>query len=297
MIVPRETIQENPLLERDCKEFEVKLKDYFLTLEDFVLIKNKNYGFLETCPQPINSLDQYYKSDSYISHTDSRKNSFEKIYQSTKFINIRHKFSMLSLAKKNSKLLDYGCGAGDFLAFAKTKNLDVMGVEPNPKALEIARKKVGKNRVSNIELKNIHETFDIITLWHVLEHIPNLYEFIDELKVHLNPGGNIYIAVPNYKSFDAQFYKKYWAAYDVPRHLWHFSPESMKNLFNSFGMKIEKQHALWFDSFYVSLLSEKYKKTTLGFLRAMLIACISNLLGILTGNFSSIVYQISKDEK
>ncbi|SMC31900.1 class I SAM-dependent methyltransferase [Moheibacter sediminis] len=288
-------MNENPLQERELSEFILELKDYFLTQEGFVLRKNPEFGFLETYPQPLENLNKYYESKDYISHSDSNKSISDKTYQLIKVINIRHKFSMLGNIKKGAKILDYGCGTGDFLAFAKSKDLDVLGVEPNESAREITQKKVGKNSVLNSDLKDISETFDIITLWHVLEHIPNLYEFIEELKKHLNPNGEILIAVPNHLSFDAKFYKKHWAAYDVPRHLWHFSPKSMDMLFNNFGMKIEKRYALWFDSFYVSLLSEKYKKTEFGFFRAVAIALISNLIGIFTGNFSSVVYKITKN--
>lgn len=285
-------MNEKPLQERD---FELKLKDYFLTQEDFVLKRNTEFGFLETFPQPLENLDKYYESEDYISHSDSNKSTSDKIYQFIKTINIRHKFSMLKNPKSGSKILDYGCGAGDFLAFAKNKNLKVLGIEPNQNARKIAQNKVGENLVLNSGLKEISETFDIITLWHVLEHIPNLCEFIEELKSHLNPNGKIYIAVPNHQSYDAKFYKKHWAAYDVPRHLWHFSPESMETLFNSFGMKIEKRYALWFDSYYVSMLSEKYKKSSFRFIRAIVIATLSNFNGVFTGNYSSVVYQITKN--
>ncbi len=290
-------MNENLSQKVNYKEFKLELKDYFLTQEDFVLKRNSEFGFLETHPRPIENLDKYYESETYISHTDSRKNISEKIYQLIKTINIKKKFSMLSSPKPGTKILDYGCGVGDFLAFAQNKNLNILGVEPNLNAMKIAQNKVGKNLIVNYELKNISEKFDVITLWHVLEHIPDLYEFIEELKKHLNPDGRILIAVPNHLSFDAKFYKKYWAAYDVPRHLWHFSPESMEALFNSFGMKIEKKYALWFDSFYVSFLSEKYKKTNLGFLRAFIVAFISNINGIISGNYSSIVYKITKNGK
>lgn len=297
MIVPRETMNESHSKQINYKDFELELKDYFLTQEDFVLKKNSEFGFLETFPQPIENLDKYYESENYISHSDSSKSISDKIYQFVKNFNIKHKFTMLGNPAKRTELLDYGCGAGDFLAFAKSKNLEVLGVEPNEKARKIAQEKVGENSVTNSELKNISEQFDIITLWHVLEHIPDLLEFIKELNSHLKPNGKIFIAVPNHQSFDAKFYKKYWAAYDVPRHLWHFSPKSLEKLFNSFGMKIEKRHALWFDSFYVSLLSEKYKKSSLGIFRAVLIATLSNLLGFFDGNYSSVVYQITKKRK
>ena len=273
-----------------------KLKDYFLSMEEFELRKNEKFGFLETFPQPLENLAKYYESEDYISHTDSSKNLSEKIYQFIKNYNIRYKFSKLGKLKSGTKILDYGCGAGDFLLYAKNKNLDVFGIEPNESALAITRKKIGQNNASEKSIQELNEQFDIITMWHVLEHIPNLFEFIETLKSKLNPGGKIFIAVPNHQSFDAKFYQKYWAAYDVPRHLWHFSPNSFHKLFNSFGMKIEKTFPLWFDSYYVSLLSEKYKKMPFGFLRAAVIGSFSNFIGIFNGNYSSVIYQITKNE-
>lgn len=273
-----------------------QLKDYFLTNEGFELRENKPFGFLETYPQPIEDIDRYYASENYISHTDSKKTAFEKIYQFIKNYNIRYKFRLLKNRKAGARLLDYGCGAGDFLAYAKKQNLNVYGVEPHPDALEITQKKIGKEMASSMHLEEINQRFDYITLWHVLEHIPDLFEFIGQLKDHLTVDGKMLIAVPNYTSFDARFYKEHWAAYDVPRHLWHFSPDSFEKLFNSFGMKIEKKHPLWFDSYYVSMLSEKYKKSRLGIFRAIGIASVSNFMGIFTGNYSSVVYQITKNE-
>ncbi len=275
----------------------LKLRDYFLSMEEFELIKNEIYGFLETHPRPLDDLEKYYDSKDYISHTDAKNSLFERVYQFIKNYNIRYKFRKLKASKKNASLLDFGCGSGDFLAYAQQKEMDVFGIEPNQTALSITQKKIGENRASNKNLSEVKSKFDYITLWHVLEHIPDLMAFIEELKSKLKDDGRLFIAVPNFLSFDAKFYQNYWAAYDVPRHLWHFSPESIERLFNSFGMKIEKTYPLWFDSYYVSMLSEKYKKSSFGFLRAFLIASVSNLLGIFNGNYSSVIYQISKIKK
>ena len=182
------------------------------------------------------------------------------------------------------------------MAYAKKKNTKVFGIEPNEKALKIAQEKAGKDTISNQTIFELEEKFDVITLWHVLEHIPDLYAFLNEVGDKLNSKGELLIAVPNYKSFDANFYKNYWAAYDVPRHLWHFSPESLEKLFLNFGMKLVKRYPLWFDSYYVSLLSEKYKKSKVGFIRAIAIASLSNFLAIFTGNYSSVVFQFKKNE-
>jgi len=284
-------MKENPLPE---KVSIMKLKDYFLTKEPFSLVRNSQFGYLETFPQPLDNLDDYYKSEEYISHTDGQKNLFEKVYQFFKYFNIRYKFSLLDSPKKGTKILDYGCGVGDFLAFAKKQKLEVLGIEPNENAREIAQHKLGENFIINENISNLNEQFDYITLWHVLEHIPNLEEFLKSLKDKIKDDGTILIAVPNYKSFDAQYYKKYWAAYDVPRHLWHFDPKSMEKLFDAYGMKIEKNYPLWFDSFYVSILSEKFKKNKLGIITAICVALISNFIGLFNGNTSSIVYKIKK---
>lgn len=274
---------------------EMKVKDYFLTKETFSLIRNQQYGYLETFPQPLENLEKYYQSDSYISHTDSKKNLFEKTYQFFKYFNIRYKFSLLNSPKKDSKILDYGCGVGDFLTYAKQKKLTILGVEPNQNAREIAQQKLGESSVIDKTISEINEQFDYITLWHVLEHIHDLENFIPSLKDKLKDDGTLLIAVPNFKSFDAKYYKKYWAAYDVPRHLWHFDPQSIQSLFKEFDMSIEKTYPLWFDSFYVSILSEKFRKNKFGIISAFCIALISNFIGTLNGNTSSIVYQIKKN--
>jgi SAM-dependent methyltransferase len=272
----------------------LNLKDYFLTNEEFQLIENKKFGYLETFPVPEN-LSKYYESENYISHTDTQKTVFEWIYQFIKKQNLRYKFSLLNHPKPDKNLLDIGCGAGDFLKFAKDRNLNIFGIEPNQKARKIAGLKLGNDTTIDSEISGFKQEFDYITLWHVLEHIPNLHETIWEIKAGLKPDGKLYIAVPNYRSFDAKFYKNYWAGYDAPRHLWHFSPESLEKLFTSFGMKIEKKYPLLFDSYYVSWLSEKYKNSKLGFFKSLTIGTISNCVGFFNGNYSSIIYQISKN--
>src|SRR5690606_17173166 len=241
-------------------DLKLELSDYFFSREDFRLYENKEFGYLETRPQP-DDLSFYYESEEYISHTDATKSRIEKLYAFVKNFNIRYKFAKLKNVQPGKKLLDYGCGTGDFLVFAQNQKLKVFGFEPNGFAFNIAQKKLNNSHVFNQPNEVFDQQYDVITLWHVLEHIPDLLAFVEELKTLLKPEGKIYIAVPNHLSFDAKFYRNYWAAYDVPRHLWHFSPESVHKLFNSFGMKIEKQFPLWFDSYYVSILSEKYKKT------------------------------------
>lgn len=282
-------------MEQFESDLVLKTKDYFLTGEEFCLYRNHEFGFLETRPVPIDKLSDYYNSENYISHSDARKSFWDRIYQSVKKYNIGYKFSKLGYKEGKKSLLDFGCGTGDFLKYAQNKGLDVYGIEPNPDALKLTQKKVGDENASSSNLVDLDMTFDYITLWHVLEHIPNLNEFITELKTKLKPDGKILIAVPNHKSFDAKFYKSCWAAWDVPRHIWHFSNDSFQKLMYKNELKKVKLYPLWFDSFYISILSEKYKKSKFGIFRAIPIAILSNTKALFDKNWSSVIYLIQKN--
>jgi ubiquinone/menaquinone biosynthesis C-methylase UbiE len=189
------------------------------------------------------------------------------------------------------KLLDIGAGTGDFLVLSKKFQWDVQGVEPDVNAGSLSATK-GVDLVRNIdELEG--QLFDVVTLWHVLEHLPNLDNTLVKIEALIRPGGNLIIAAPNYNSFDAAYYKEYWAAYDTPRHLWHFSKESMSVLFSR-GMTLFKVKPLIFDSFYVSLLSEKYKSGSKFSMKAIFIGLWSNISAWRTKEFSSLVYCFKK---
>src|SRR5690606_16438553 len=176
-----------------------KVKDHFLTQKEFYLNKNSEFGYLETHPIPEN-LSEFYKSEKYISHTNSSKSLFEKVYQKLKLYNIRYKFSKLDHKENGKKLLDIGCGTGDFIQFAQKKGLKIFGIEPNQKAIEIAKNKISREGEFFDELSDTDETFDSITLWHVLEHIPDLNRTLIEIKSKLKSEGELIIAVPNYRS-------------------------------------------------------------------------------------------------
>ncbi|WP_291091773.1 class I SAM-dependent methyltransferase [Empedobacter sp. UBA7494] len=293
--VPRETSQENPSKEGFSGIKKLDLKDYFLTGEKFEIYEDSETEVLYTLPQPIENLGKYYESKNYISHTDGKKSIFERFYQMAKSINLNNKLELINKVSNGKNILDYGCGVGDFLEHLQKNGYDVLGMEPNDSARKIAQSKIGNEKVTSTELEHNDQKFDIITLWHVLEHIPNLNEIIQQLKNHLSENGRLIIAVPNHKSYDAEYYGKYWAAYDVPRHLWHFSASSMNKLFNNFGMKIESIHPMKLDSFYVSLLSEKYKGNKLGFINALRIGLKSNAQAKKTGQYSSLIYIIKAE--
>ena len=287
------------MLGEQSKHTYILVKDYSVSGETFELVENETFGFLETKPQPdLDKLPDYYKSEDYISHTDSKRNLFEKTYHSVKKITLKKKLNLINYySKEKGTLLDVGCGTGDFLEFSMQNGWSVLGIEPNEQARHIANKKTN-NTVYNSEhlLKLKHHSFDIITLWHVLEHLPNLEEHISIFNKLLKPNGTLIIAVPNYKSYDAKFYKTYWAAFDVPRHLWHFSKSSIKNLMVTANMNVVKTYPMKFDAFYVSLLSEKYKTGRMKIVRPFFIGLISNLKAIWSKEYSSIIYCVKKGQ-
>ncbi len=270
----------------------LKTKDYSVSGESFELTFDEDKQMLITTPQP-ESLNKYYESEDYISHTDASKSLVDKIYQVVKKYSLAKKLVLIeSLSSGSKKLLDVGAGTGDFLSIAKNNKWNVFGVEPNTRANQLASKK-GLQLFANIE--ELGETnFDVITLWHVLEHLPNLESQIEKFKALLSDNGSLIIAVPNYKSYDAKKYGAYWAAYDVPRHLWHFSQSAIKRLFSNMDMEVVKTKPMIFDSFYVSLLSEKYKTGKQNFLRGFISGLKSNLSAINTGEYSSLIYIIKK---
>lgn len=273
----------------------LSVKDHSVSGEEFQLLHNEEFDMLETYPQPsLGKLPEYYKSEDYISHTDSRRNAFEKIYQFVKSISLKRKLKLINSVSEHSKtLLDVGCGTGDFLKLAKANNWIICGIEPNENARKIANQKTNQSIFEVEHLLNIEaHSFDVITLWHVLEHLPKLDDHILIFKKLLKSDGRLIIAVPNFKSHDAKWYKKYWAAYDVPRHLWHFSKTSISKLVAKEDMIVEKHLPMTFDSFYVSLLSEKYKSGYMNFFKAFWTGWRSNMKAKNTGEYSSLIYII-----
>lgn len=273
----------------------LKVKDFSVSKEEFQLIENKEYGFLETSPKPtVDKLPGYYQSEDYISHTDSKRNLFEKVYHLVRSISLKKKLKLINSFSSETKiLLDVGCGTGDFLQTAQQNQWIVSGIEPNNEARVIANKKTNKSVFGAEKLQELDsKRFDVITLWHVLEHLPNLEDDIKTFKNLLKEEGTLVIAVPNYKSFDAEYYKVFWAAYDVPRHLWHFNKTSISNLVAKQNMKVVEVKPMWFDAFYVSMLSEKYKTGKMNPVKGFWVGLRSNLKSLRTKEASSLIYVI-----
>ena len=268
----------------------ITVKNFSVSGESFSLLLNEEYQILKTHPQPtLDKLGSYYEFEDYISHTDGKRTLFEKMYHFIKRKAIRDKVKLInSYQPVKGRILDIGAGTGDFLLECKNQNWDILGIEPNDKAKGIA---LGKGIKFGDTIEKLESnSFDVITMWHVLEHVPDVEHQVAELKRLLKPSGTIIIAVPNFKSYDANHYKEFWAAYDVPRHLWHFSKTAIEKLFDKQNMNLEDIKPMWFDSFYVSLLSEKYKSGKMNFISGFFIGLISNVSGLFKKEFSSHIY-------
>jgi 2-polyprenyl-3-methyl-5-hydroxy-6-metoxy-1,4-benzoquinol methylase len=270
----------------------LKVKDHAVSKEQFSLFMDLDHQILMTDPQPdVNQIGVYYESEDYISHTDHQRNFTEKMYQYVKSISLKKKVKLINYWNLDKgKLLDFGAGTGDFLVEAKQDNWKAYGIEPSEKAKNIGKEKgiCYADSLSDFE----DHFFDVITLWHVLEHVHDLNGTVAELKRVLKPDGTLIVAVPNFKSYDATYYQEFWAAYDVPRHLWHFSRAAIDSLFSVHQMKIQKTLPMYFDSFYVSLMSEQYKYQKKNFIKAFIIGFLSNLKGFHTNEYSSHQYII-----
>lgn len=271
-------------------------KDYTVSHETFQLLKCTGCGFVITNPRPDEKdLSRYYLSDNYISHSNQSKNLIDQIYKVSRIFTLKWKYNLVRKfsvsPEANPAILDFGCGTGAFLQACEKHKMKTTGVEPSPVARTTAMKTTQAHIVP--DLQDVSGQFDTITLWHVLEHIADLNETLLNLKNHLKENGTMFIAVPNLQSQDARKYQAYWAGYDVPRHLWHFSPEPMKRLLEKHELRLIKTIPMRLDSYYVSLLSEKYKndKNKLSAIgNAIIQGWKSNHAAKSTQAFSSLIY-------
>lgn len=248
-------------------------KDHFATCEAFDIYECPECGFVFTQNIPDEKeIGRYYESQEYISHSDTKKGLFNRIYHVVRSIMLCRKARIIEKLTflKNGKILDYGAGTGYFARTMEKRGWDVTAIEKSPQARELAQKEFDYNMFPEEHLGNIKErSLDVVTLWHVMEHIQNLDSFWDELYRIIDDTGIAVIALPNCNSYDARKYKENWAAYDVPRHLWHFTPETVMRWGERHGFILERQMTMPFDGFYISMLSERYKGSSVPGVRGL----------------------------
>ena len=281
-----------PWCESDKAQINLWLKDEFLTKEDFHICECLNCGLLYTMPRPTKEkIGKYYKSQEYYSHQENNTGFIPRVYEAVKKVNLRNKYTLATKGLTVGKLLDIGCGVGDFLHTAEEKGWECIGVEPSEEAKAIARKRIKANVVDSADLEQMaDQSFDVITMWHVLEHVDNLKWQVEQLQRLIKPGGRIVIAVPNYKSYDGQYYKEHWAAYDVPRHLNHFNKSVINKIFKSKGLQLQVTDKLIWDAYYISFMSEQYSRHKFPLIKGAYQGLVSNCKARRSGEWSSMVY-------
>lgn len=274
------------------------VKDHSVSKEEFIIWQCSNCSLRFTQDVPDEeSIGKYYQSSDYISHTNTDKGLINKIYQRVRKHTLNQKADLIiGETVKQGKILDVGAGIGAFLNTMKEKGWETIGIEPDEGARQQAKNLFHLDLNETSVLQQLPaNSFDAVALWHVLEHVHQLHSYVERLKELLKANGKIFIAVPNYESADSSIYKLYWAAYDVPRHLYHFTPKAIEILMQQHGLKITSKKPMWFDSFYISLLSSKYKNGKTKWLGAATAGLRSNLTTLFNKDrCSSIIYIIEK---
>ena len=288
-----------PLCNSQNIKFWLKSNDYSTSKKDFSIYRCEGCTFTFTNPRPYEkNIGEYYLSDSYLSHTNKKKGLFNTLYQLVRKKAIKSKTNLLQKTTKTKHHLDIGCGTGEFLNACKKSGIKTVGIEPSKNARKMAMENYQLDVRENTDINQFdNNTFDSLSMWHVLEHIYDINNTVKSLSKIIKNNGYAIIAVPNHKSYDAKFYKKYWAAWDLPIHLNHFCPITVVKLFKENGFSMEKKIGMKYDSFYVSLLSNEYKSGRKQYIKGFIVGLISNILAYLNlYEFSSTIY-IFKNHK
>ncbi len=276
----------------------MECRDYTVSHETFKLVTCSSCGLVITTPRPgPDALGRYYLSENYISHATETTSLFDAVYRIARNYNLTRKLNLIHAHTSTppQHLLDFGCGTGEFLRKVQTANIRVSGVEPSAKARNHANMLTG-GAVTDT-LRHAPESFDVITLWHVLEHLENLNAQFALLVSALRKSGTMFIAVPNHRAYDARYYQEYWAGFDVPRHLWHFTRDSIQRLLEKHEMKLKTIVPMKLDAYYVSMLSEQYrqgKPSITSRAKGLLAGLKSNRHAQRTREYSSLIYIAEK---
>lgn len=271
--------------------------DHFVSGESFSIARCHDCGFCFTSPRPsVKVIGKYYESEEYVSHSKTSAGFINRLFHLARLYTLRSKKRIVNKYADQGNLLDYGCGSGEFLKTMSDAGHNVVGIEPDMNTRKLAINEYGLNIVSESDLSGIPDgSLSSITLWHVLEHVYPLEERIKSFYQKLSNTGTLFVALPNIASYDAKKYKAHWAAYDVPRHIYHFDPLTIKRLMNNFGFNLYKTLPMHLDAIYISMLSEKYKTGSAKNLKAIFSGMYSNFHALThKGNYSSLIYIFKK---
>lgn len=283
-----------------CKTLFIECKDHFVSGEKYEVARCEDCGFKYTVnPPDEKEILKYYQSKSYISHSNTNKGLINNLYHKIRSIMLRRKWKLLRSVSNGKMLLDYGCGTGYFLNYMQHKGYNVYGMETEPEARMFALENFKIKVSPPDELLNEKHTgqFDIITLWHVMEHLHYPTKSLQWIYDSLKEDGTLIIALPNCSSYDARYYRQFWAAYDVPRHLWHFDPFTLGNYMSQHGFKQVFLKRMPFDAYYNSMLSARYAQNTISFAHGLFIGFISNLISLFNHKKSSSVIYVFRKNK
>ncbi|MBS1764021.1 MAG: class I SAM-dependent methyltransferase [Bacteroidetes bacterium] len=282
------------------REF-ISCKDFTVSGEYFTVNQCVECGLKFTSPRPSEEeIGKYYQSPEYISHTNKSADGIGKLYTAVRQFAVYQKVNLIrTTVPQNSEIIDLGAGNGYFVTQLISNGFKARGFEPSDDARKVAKTDFNIDIEPLDDFQSVEaQSVNCITLWHVLEHIHSLKKTLNDIYSKLTAEGYLIIAVPNPESYDAKHYKAFWAAYDVPRHLYHFSPQSIIKLLSHSGFDLAHKKPMWFDSTYVSLLSEKYKSGKLSLLqliKGLWFGFISNVHGfVFTKNYSSHIYIFKK---
>ena len=288
-----ETLQNCPACGASEMTTHLQAKDYTVSKNTFNIVRCAACDLLFTNPRPeAEQASYFYQSENYISHSNTQKGFINKLYHAVRKITLKQKTNLIQGEQKGTKnLLDIGCGNGHFLHACQQDGWNTFGMELDPETAARAAALTGQSIFPNLQAIPEEPQFELISLWHVLEHVYEIDAYFEFFKKRINPGGKLLLALPNSKSFDADYFKEFWAAYDVPRHIYHFNPETIQSIAKKHGFKLAKQHGQIFDSFYIALLSHEYKTGSKKLIASFFVGLWSNLIAYFkTGNYSSNIY-------
>lgn len=295
-LLPHIIIRSCPVCGSGNIEKRFSCTDHFLTGEDFNINACADCKVLITSPQPQKeTIGSYYQSEQYVSHSDTKKGLINKLYHLVRDISVRRKYRLISRHKSKGAILDIGCGTGYLLNRFKQKGWMTKGIEPETGAREFAVSSFNLDVDDETALEQLSQSsFDVISMWHVLEHVHDVNDRMKRMLSLLKQDGVAIVALPNHASYDAKVYGAHWAAWDVPRHLYHFNQTAFKNLLEATGFELIATYPMRFDAYYVSMLSENYKNGKKNLAKALFNGFISNLRAAGNGEYSSVIYLLKK---